>query len=99
MLYKAFEEARQAALRRMAETAASRYMLPWLYAEAERSQQLMGPDFWSYGLAGNEAALGVFLRILDQGLARRMLPGGAVRPRDQGKLRDLMSLRRGRRCP
>jgi 4,5-dihydroxyphthalate decarboxylase len=73
-LYKAFEEARQAALRRMAETAASRYMLPWLYAEAERSQQLMGPDFWSYGLAGNEAALGVFLRYsFDQGLARRML--------------------------
>jgi 4,5-dihydroxyphthalate decarboxylase len=73
-LYKAFEEARQAALRRMAETAASRYMLPWLYAEAERSQQLMGSDFWSYGLAGNEAALGVFLRYsFDQGLARRML--------------------------
>ena len=73
-LYKAFDEARQAALRRMAETAASRYMLPWLYAEAERSQQLMGEDFWSYGLAGNEAALGVFLRYsFDQGLARRML--------------------------
>ena len=73
-LYKAFEEARQAASRRMAETAASRYMLPWLYAEAERSRQLMGADFWSYGLAGNEAALGVFLRYsFDQGLARRML--------------------------
>jgi 4,5-dihydroxyphthalate decarboxylase len=73
-LYKAFEEARQAAWRRMAETAASRYMLPWLYAEAERSRQLMGEDFWSYGLAGNEAALGVFLRYsFDQGLARRML--------------------------
>jgi 4,5-dihydroxyphthalate decarboxylase len=73
-LYKAFEEARQTASRRMAETAASRYMLPWLYAEAERSRQLMGEDFWSYGLAGNEAALGVFLRYsFDQGLARRML--------------------------
>ena len=73
-LYKAFEEARQAASRRMAETAASRYMLPWLYAEAERSRQLMGEDFWSYGLAGNEAALEVFLRYsFDQGLARRML--------------------------
>ena len=73
-LYKAFEEARQAASRRMAETAASRYMLPWLYAEAERSRQLMGEDFWSYGLPGNEAALEVFLRYsFDQGLARRML--------------------------
>jgi 4,5-dihydroxyphthalate decarboxylase len=73
-LYKAFEAARQAAAVRMAETAASRYMLPWLYAEAERTRQLMGHDFWTYGLAGNEAALGTFLRYsFDQGLARRLL--------------------------
>jgi len=49
-------------------------MLPWLYAEAERCRELMGPDFWSYGLAGNEAALSTFLRYSsDQGLARRRL--------------------------
>jgi 4,5-dihydroxyphthalate decarboxylase len=73
-LFKALEEARQAAARRMAETAASRYMLPWLYAEAERCRELMGPDFWSYGLTGNEAALSTFLRYSsDQGLARRRL--------------------------
>ena len=77
-----------------------RYMLPWLYAEAERTQQLMGTDFWSYGLAGNEAALAVFLRYSpSRGSPAGCSPRRAVRPRDQGKLRDLMSLRRGRRCP
>jgi 4,5-dihydroxyphthalate decarboxylase len=73
-LYKAFEEARRAASARLAETAATVSMLPWLYAEAERTRQLLGDDFWTYGLAGNEAALRAFLRYsFDQGLARRLL--------------------------
>jgi 4,5-dihydroxyphthalate decarboxylase len=73
-LYKALEEARQAASARLAETAATVSMLPWLYADAERTRQLMGNDFWTYGLTGNEAALGAFLRYsFGQGLARRLL--------------------------
>jgi 4,5-dihydroxyphthalate decarboxylase len=59
---------------RMAETAANVSMLPWLYAETERTRQLMGEDFWTYGLAGNEAALGTFLWYsFDQGLGCRQL--------------------------
>lgn len=58
----------------MEETAASRYMLPWLYAEAERTRRLMGSDFWTYGLAGNEPGLSMFLRYShEQGLAERLL--------------------------
>ena len=73
-LYKALEKARQAASARLAETAATVSMLPWLYADAERTRQLMGDDFWTYGLAGNEAALAAFLRYsFGQGLARRLL--------------------------
>jgi 4,5-dihydroxyphthalate decarboxylase len=73
-LFKAFEQARRDAAVRLAETAASRYMLPWLYAEAERTVRTMGEDFWSYGLAGNEAGLRTFLRYShEQGLAGRML--------------------------
>jgi 4,5-dihydroxyphthalate decarboxylase len=73
-LFKAFEEARRAAQERLAETAASPSMLPWQYAEAERTAAVMGEDFWSYGLAGNEAGLGTFLRYSrEQGLASRML--------------------------
>lgn len=73
-LFKAFEEARRLAAARLAETAASRDMLPWLYAEAERTRELMGPSWWSYGLAGNEQVLATFLRYSrDQGLASRPL--------------------------
>ena len=73
-LFKAFDEARRRAAARLAETAASRDMLPWLYAEAERTRDLMGPSWWSYGLAGNEGGLAAFLRYSrEQGLARRPL--------------------------
>jgi 4,5-dihydroxyphthalate decarboxylase len=73
-LYKAFEQARVETARRMAETAASRYLLPWLYAEVERTRGLMGEDFWTYGLEGNQATLSTFLRYShEQGLAERLL--------------------------
>ena len=73
-LYKAFEEARAATAARMRETAAPRYMLPWLYADIERTQALLGPDFWSYGLAANENTLRTFLRYSrEQHLAGRQL--------------------------
>jgi len=61
-LYKAFEQARAITAARMRETAAARYMLPWLYADVERTQALMGADFWPYGLAANEGTLHTFLR-------------------------------------
>jgi 4,5-dihydroxyphthalate decarboxylase len=73
-LFDAFEAARRDAMARLEETAATRYMVPWLYAEQARTQALMGSDFWSYGLAGNENALGTFLRYShEQGLASRLL--------------------------
>jgi 4,5-dihydroxyphthalate decarboxylase len=61
-LYKAFDQARAATAARMRETAAPLSMLPWLYADIERTQALMGPDFWPYGLAANENTLRTFLR-------------------------------------
>jgi 4,5-dihydroxyphthalate decarboxylase len=73
-LYQAFEEARALTVARMAETAATRYLVPWLYADLERTQQVMGTDFWSYGLtADNEHTLRTFLRYShEQGLASRL---------------------------
>jgi 4,5-dihydroxyphthalate decarboxylase len=73
-LYDAFETARAQTSERMGETAAARYMLPWLYDEVERTRNLMGEDFWSYGLAANEVTLRTFLRYShEQGLAERLL--------------------------
>jgi len=70
-LYKAFEQARREAEARLAETAASASMLPWAYADALRTRDVMGPGFWSYGLAGNEPTLRTFVRYArDQGLIK-----------------------------
>ncbi len=70
-LFKAFEAARVATELRMAETAATRYMVPWLYADLERTREIMGADPWTYGLGeANEFTLRTFLRYSsDQGLA------------------------------
>jgi len=43
-LYKAFEQARREAAARLAETAAGASLLPWAYAEAERTRVVMGAD-------------------------------------------------------
>ena len=49
-------------------------MLPWLYADAERTAAIMGSGFWSYGLDGNEVTLRTFLRYShEQYFATRLL--------------------------
>jgi 4,5-dihydroxyphthalate decarboxylase len=73
-LLAAFEQAKALTLARMAETAANPYLVPWLYDEIERTKELLGPDFWSYGLAPNRSTLEVFLRYAhEQGLTGRRL--------------------------
>ncbi len=84
-LHKAFDEARALTAARMAETAATRYMVPWLYADLERTQRLMGDGFWTYGLGANETTLRTFLRYShQQGLAGRLLePADLFAPETQ----------------
>ncbi|MFC4943620.1 hypothetical protein [Pseudonocardia sp. GCM10023141] len=78
-LYSAFEQAKAQTVARMAETAASPYLLPWLYAEVERTTRLLGADFWSYGLDRNRATLAVFQRYAhEQGLIGRVLDPGEL---------------------
>ena len=70
-LLKAFTEARDLAFRGLDETAALPLVLPWAYEEIGRVQDLMGADYWSYGLNdANERVLSTFLRYArEQGLA------------------------------
>ncbi len=56
------------------ETAAARYMLPWLHDEVARTRSLLGDDYWPYGLARNSDVLRTFLRYsYEQGLAGHLL--------------------------
>src|SRR5207253_2142303 len=71
-LYNAFLAAREEAKAGIDETAALRYMLPWLPSEVERTKAILGDDYWTYGLSGNETALATLIGYShDQGLARR----------------------------
>ena len=53
-LYKACLSARDAAYERIYDSSALRFMEPWLIQHLEESRDLLGRDYWSYGLAENE---------------------------------------------
>ncbi|MEF2975943.1 hypothetical protein [Subtercola sp. YIM 133946] len=72
-LFDAFEEARRLTMNAIDETAALRYMLPWLQSEVERTRTVMGADYWRYGVSPDDPTLATFLRYShDQGLAHRL---------------------------
>ncbi|HWH26412.1 MAG TPA: hypothetical protein VNT53_07185 [Pseudolysinimonas sp.] len=72
-LYEAFEESRQLTMAAMDETASLRYALPWLPLEVDRTRELMGSDFWRYGLPADDPTIPTFLKYsFEQGLASRL---------------------------
>lgn len=50
---KAFEQARRLCFGPLHDTTALHVSLPWLVAEAEATEQIMGKDFWPYGVEKN----------------------------------------------
>lgn len=73
-LYKAFVLAQREVYSDLYQTAALKYMLPWLIRHVEDTRALMGQDFWPYGLDPNVHVLETFLRYShEQGLSKRLL--------------------------
>ncbi|UGU31826.1 ABC transporter substrate-binding protein [Mycolicibacterium smegmatis] len=71
-LYKAFLAARDDAYARIYDSSALRFMEPWLIQHLEDAKQLLGQDYWTYGVAENHTTLDVFLRYHhEQGLSRK----------------------------
>jgi len=71
-LYDAFCEAKARATAQLSEAVVLAVTLPWLIAEVESTQALMGEDYWPYGLERNRAALETLVRYsCEQGLAQR----------------------------
>ncbi|WP_330284660.1 ABC transporter substrate-binding protein [Streptomyces sp. NBC_00588] len=71
-LYKALLAAKNAAYDTLYDTSALRFMLPWLTPQLEEARELMGRDYWSYGVEGNRETLATFLRYHhEQGLSAR----------------------------
>jgi 4,5-dihydroxyphthalate decarboxylase len=71
---KAFTQAKAAALSRLGDTAATKVTLPFVEEQLKAARDLMGEDYWSYGLSANAATLEAFLRHHHaQGLSPRLL--------------------------
>ncbi|MPZ61449.1 MAG: ABC transporter substrate-binding protein [Propionibacteriales bacterium] len=73
-LYKAFVRAKASVFDRLYDTSALRFVLPWMTQQLEEAQELLGDDYWSYGLEANRDVLAAFLRYHhEQGLSKRLL--------------------------
>ncbi|MDH3242270.1 MAG: 4,5-dihydroxyphthalate decarboxylase [Alphaproteobacteria bacterium] len=73
-LLKAFNQARDMSLARIFDRQTSRFMVPWFVDFAEAQKELLGADFFPYGLEENRKTLEVYLRWChEQGIARRLL--------------------------
>ena len=75
-LFSAFEEAKRRSVARALDVNAPRFPVPWAAANALHAQELMGEDFWPYGIEANRATLEAFLGFAhEQGVcARRLTP-------------------------
>lgn len=71
-LYKAFEEALRLAREDLRQRNALKVMLPWLQEHVAEAGDVLGADYWAYGLERNRHVLETFARYShEQGLASR----------------------------
>lgn len=69
---KAFSRAKDVALARLGDTSATKVTLPFVEEQLKAARDLMGEDFWAYGLAPNR-------RVLERFLARHHAEGLSCR--------------------
>ncbi|MFL6929737.1 MAG: ABC transporter substrate-binding protein [Xanthobacteraceae bacterium] len=71
---KAFEQAKAAALAKLSDTSATKVTLPFVEEQLKAARELMGEDFWAYGVEPNRTTLETFLRHHHaQGLSSRLV--------------------------
>jgi 4,5-dihydroxyphthalate decarboxylase len=73
-VFKAFEQSKSIALAYLADPSATKVTLPFVEERLQEARDLMGADYWSYGLEPNRQTLETFLRHHHaQGLSARLL--------------------------
>jgi 4,5-dihydroxyphthalate decarboxylase len=73
-LYKAFKKSKQLCLERIGDTTELVSALPWLHSEVEETRDLMGWDYWPYGVEDNRHVLETMTQFsYEQGLTREKL--------------------------
>jgi 4,5-dihydroxyphthalate decarboxylase len=73
-VYKAFLEARDIAMWEIANRGGLRLSLPWIEANVARARELLGGDYWPYGVEENRKTIETLVRYShDQGLLPRLM--------------------------
>lgn len=73
-VYKAFVQAKKIAINELKEMSATKVTLPWPEVYAQDAVQLMGSDFWRYGVGENAKDIETLARYsYEQGLSTRQL--------------------------
>ncbi len=73
-VYKAFDQSKTLALEHLSETSATKITLPFVEERLKEARELMGQDFWSYGVAPNRHVLEAFFKHHhQQGLSARQV--------------------------
>jgi len=71
---KAFEQSKAMALEALSDTSATKVTMPFVEETLKATRELMGEDFWPYGLGPNRKTLETFLRHHhSQGLSSRLV--------------------------
>lgn len=70
--YRMYTKAKEIAYADLETTTSLKVSLPWVTNEFEETQQLMGKDYWRYGIKANEKELEHVMRYTyEQGLVKR----------------------------
>ena len=73
-LLKAFSQAKSMAEIALSDTSATKVTMPFVEDTLSKARELIGPQVWTYGVAGNEHVLDKFLDLHHrQGLSERRL--------------------------
>jgi 4,5-dihydroxyphthalate decarboxylase len=73
-LLTAFEEAKNRSIERASDITASYYPIPWVPDYTQLSKNILGDDFWPYGIEGNRSTLEAFAQYaFEQGITARHL--------------------------
>ena len=73
-LFHAFETARRHSVKRMAFPGATSIPVPWITDAVKRAQEVMGKDFWPYGVEENRPTLEAFCQFAyEQGVCHRLM--------------------------
>jgi len=71
-VFEMYSQAKQLAYANMETTTSLKITLPWVNQELEETRELMGKDFWRYGIEANRKELELVMRYThEQGLVKR----------------------------